>query len=66
MKKCCEFLRKQVMEKINYKNDEVINKRVARITRKFKNLLYFYRKIRKLFEKNISNIYFLSNISKNN
>ena len=47
MKKCCEFLRKQVMEKINYKNDEVINKRVARITRKFKNLLYFYRKIRK-------------------
>ena len=32
MKKCCEFLRKQIMEKINYKKkNEVFNKRAAKI-----------------------------------
>ena len=40
MKKFCESLREHAMKMINFKKNEVINKRAAGIIWKCKNLLY--------------------------
>ena len=53
IKTFCESLREHTMKIINFKKNEIINKRAAELMKKCKSLIYFSKKKKKKKKKNL-------------